>query len=532
MTLYSLRRPLVFGLVLLGFSASAVVHAAEAAYLDDPTDLTWFVAISDTHVGAEELIYGNKDLERLEWATSTLVATTDPAFMVNAGDLADATSWGLIPGNQVESEWVEYAETVAGNGMDPGFYFDLPGNHDHYGDGELTHYTTWSVAGGADDATNHSWTFNTGETECLALALATCASNGKSAPADDAGLDGDDQAFLADTLAAHPDEEVIVVFGHHPVDDLGEGRSVLEDLLAQDRVALYMYGHTHDWNEFWDLGTLHVNIRSLTKSENKNVGLFAIDGGGISARVFDVQDWPQVLITAPLDRDLGGGHEMAYKIPWYIEEAPVRAIAFDPAGISAVEWSLDDEIWTAMDEVEEHVYQGTFDATVLSEYPTTLRVRAYSADGGEPAVHLAKILSDPDAVPPDPPDPVEESPEVAEPTWDVIDGDVMSDDAGLDGVYEVIEALDTWEADSILPAEDTISGETSDVVPGSPDVTGEGVTETLDDDAGPKGPIHTLPLHQKGACTASPEPTQSWPLLLLVILALGLARRRLQKSHN
>ena len=344
---------LALGFFLFGIITSAGGIAAEAAYLDGPEDLTWFVTISDTHVGAEELVYGDKDLERLEWACTTLVATTDPAFVVNAGDLTDATSWGLIPSTQVETEWIEYAETVAGNGMDPGFYFDLPGNHDHYGDGDLTHFTTWSVAGGADGMTNHAWTFSAGVTDCLALGLATCASNGKSAPFDDTSLDEDDQAFLADTIAAHPDKDLVLVFGHHPVDELGEGREVLEDLLAQDRVGLYLYGHTHDWDEFWDLGALHVNIRSLTKSENKNVGLVAIDGGGLSVRVFDVQDWPQVLVTAPLDRDLGGGHLMAYKIPWYIEEAPVRALAFDPSGIAAVEWSLDDETWTAMAEVEE-----------------------------------------------------------------------------------------------------------------------------------------------------------------------------------
>ncbi|MFH1530132.1 MAG: metallophosphoesterase [Pseudomonadota bacterium] len=512
------------GLFLVGLTAPVPALAGEGAYLDGPEELTWFVAISDTHVGAEELLYGDKDLVRLEWACTTLVATVDPAFVVNAGDLTDATSWGLIPSNQQESEWIEYAETVAGNGMDPGFYFDLPGNHDHYGDGDLTHYTTWSVAGGADGMTNHAWTFSAGETQCLALGLATCASNGKPSPSDDAGLDGVDQAFLTDTLAAHPDEALVLIFGHHPVDALGEGREVLEEVLAQDRVGLYLYGHTHDWDEFWDLGSLHVNIRSLTKSENKNVGLVAVDGGGLSVRVFDVQDWPQVLVTAPLDRDLGGGNQMAYKIPWYLEEAPVRALAFDPSGVAAVEWSLDDETWTAMEEVEEHVYQGTFDATVLSEYPQTLRVRAFGADGGEPAVHLVKILSDPDAVPPDPPDPVEPSPEVVEPGWDVEPGDVVEGgedvgggDAGdgdvQEGVEEIVEATE--------PAEDASPG--ADVAP-APDVGGAG--EAVVEDVGSDATIHTIPEGQKGGCAASTEPAAPWFLVLVLVAALTRWRLR------
>jgi hypothetical protein len=509
----SIRRFWFSSLVLAGVLSSGSVAALEYNYLDGPEDLTWFVAISDTHVGAEELVYGNKDLVRLEWACTTLVATTDPAFIVNTGDLTDATSWGMIPGDQVETEWIEYAETVAGNGMDPGFYFDVPGNHDHYGDGDLTHYTTWSISGGEDGATNHAWTFSAGETDCLALGLATCASNGKNAPWDDASLDGDDQAFLADALAAHPDEDLVVVFGHHPVDDLGEGRSVLEDLLAQDRSGLYLYGHTHDWDEFWDLGALHVNIRSLTKSGNKNVGLIAVDGGGISARVFDVQDWPQVLVTAPLDRDLGGGHEQAVKIPWYLEEAPIRALAFDPSGIAAVEWSLDGEVWTPMVEVEEHVFQGSFDASILSEYPQTLRVRALAAGGGSPAVHEIKILSDPNAVDPDPPDPVEPSPEVVEPEWDIAEGDVVAPDDAWEGSEEIIET-----PDGETPAEDITAVEPPGDHVSVPEVTGRGKVETLEEDSGPGSPIHAIPDGEKGGCAATTEPTSGWALLFVLVL--------------
>ena len=510
-------------LIAAGVAAHGRAYAGGAAYLDGPDDLVWFVAISDTHVGAEELIYGDKDLIRLEWACTTLVAATDPAFIVNTGDLADATSWGLIPGNQVESEWIEYAETVAGNGMDPGFYFDVPGNHDHYGDGGLTHYRTWSISGGEDGAASHAWTFGGGDTSCLAMGLATCASNGKPAPMDDASLDDEDQTFIADTLAAHPDEDLVVVFGHHPVDSIGGGHEVLEDLLAQDRTGLYLYGHTHDWNEFWDLGALHVNIRSLTKSENKNVGLVAVDGGGISVRVFDVQDWPQVLVTAPVDRDLGGGHEQAYKIPWYLEEAPIRALAFDPAGIGAVEWSLDGEVWVPMTEVQEHVYQGSFDATVLSEYPQTLRVRAFPADGGQPATHEIKILSDPDAVPPDPPDPVEPSPEIVEPAWDVAEGDVIEGDDVAEGSEEVIETLDIDDPDAATPGEDSVGADTSaDALP-APDVPGSGAEETVDEDSGPGAPIHTLPKGEKGGCAVSPTPASPW--LFVMLFALMIRRR-------
>ncbi|MBM4373319.1 MAG: metallophosphoesterase, partial [Deltaproteobacteria bacterium] len=339
----------------------------EVQYLDHPGDLTWFVAFSDTHVGASDLLYGSKDLVRLGWATTELVSVVEPAFVVNAGDLTDASGLGPIPTGQIETEWIEYAETLAAGGMDAAFYHDLPGNHDHYGDGDLSHYRTWSVSGASDDQVNHAWTFTTPATGYLALGLATCASDGQPSPFDNAGLDEVDRAFVTDTMAQHPAEPLVVVFGHHPVSALDEGRDFLEELLSQDRVGLYLYGHTHDYAVFWDLGALHVNVRSLTKNDNLHVALVALDGRGLSLRVFDEGDWPQVLITAPLDRDLGGGNATAAPIPWHLTAAPLRALAFDPSGVAAVEWNVDGSPWSPMGEAGEHIWQGTFDASVLSE---------------------------------------------------------------------------------------------------------------------------------------------------------------------
>ena len=52
-------------LVLLSASALAA-NPSGAQYRAQGDDIAWFVAISDTHVGAMDLIYDNKDLDRLD----------------------------------------------------------------------------------------------------------------------------------------------------------------------------------------------------------------------------------------------------------------------------------------------------------------------------------------------------------------------------------------------------------------------------------------------------------------------------------
>jgi len=476
----------------------------DVVYMDGPEELIWFVAISDTHVGAGDLIYGDKDLTRLDWATSELVAVVDPAFIVNTGDLTDATAWGLVPTGQVETEWLEYRGVLDENGMASDYYHDVPGNHDHYGDGDLTHYLQWSVSGEAFGQTSHAWTTEVGDRQVLSLGIATCASDGAPSPFDNAGLDEADRAFISDSLDAHPDADLVLIFGHHPVYDLGEGKDFLEDVFVEDKISMYLYGHTHDYDLFWDLGTLHVNIRSLTKSENRQVGLVALDGRGLSARVYDEGEWPLVMVTAPLDAGLGGAHLFDYAVPWYMEAAPVRALAFHPDGVDLVELSIDGGSWTAMDALDEQVFQGYFDATVLDEYSHTLRVRAFPAGGGDPAEHEITIYIDPDAEPPEPP--------VAEETVEVVEPWTKTD---------VVEEDDAWAGEiteeTMEPGWDTMISTDSVLV--SENLSADG------SEAGTASPIHPVPGGRSGGCARGAGTAPWWMMLLLALTSIPVRRR-------
>jgi len=123
-----------------------------------------------------------------------------------------------------------------------------------------------------------------------------------------------------------------------------------------------------------------VNLASLGKSKQLQVGLFAYDGRGLSGRAFDVEQWPMLLVTAPLHAGLAGNHKHDYKIPDYMTQAPLRAIAFHPDGVDSVVGVLDSTTEIPMVEIANHVWQGYFDATKLDLYPHEIVVTASHGD--------------------------------------------------------------------------------------------------------------------------------------------------------
>ena len=160
--------------------------------------------------------------------------------MVVTGDLTDSTNGNFlgIPNGPYQAEWDAYKSILDGNGADPRFFYDLPGNHDAYSDTNFAYYLANSVQGRDQHATQISWTKtfsfgtyhflgvnsrdNTGAVVQPRLALRRL----RRARPDRARRSSAQE--LADNAAA----DLTFVFGHHPVTDTG----------ASDDTWLF-YGH-------------------------------------------------------------------------------------------------------------------------------------------------------------------------------------------------------------------------------------------------------------------------------------------------
>ena len=151
------RSVLFSSIAALIVAATATAEAAptDAHYARGTQNVFWFLHFSDVHIGSP--LYGDHD-QHAEYAFNHVVDVVKPWFVVSTGDLVDAAKGGIPTFGQEQKEWDDYNAIMQGAGLTPDFYFDLPGNHDGYGDEGMGFYLTNSLLGKTHDRLYLSWT--------------------------------------------------------------------------------------------------------------------------------------------------------------------------------------------------------------------------------------------------------------------------------------------------------------------------------------------------------------------------------------
>jgi 3',5'-cyclic AMP phosphodiesterase CpdA len=281
--------------------------------------------------------------------------------------------------------------------VDASFYYDIPGNHDEYNDGHFAYYLANSIQGQATGQTQISWErdFTFGKYHFLAINTAdnTGAPFSISWPYGDyAGLDTQELAFIGNDLQTHGDADLTLIFGHHPLAPTGNstdtyvyyGGDEFISLMDSNGTSLYGYGHTHEYSEDFFTqnmreGVFYFSVASLGKSSDNNYTIMAIDCNGLSATTQTVGTWPVVLITAPMDRYLGGtANPYAYAVP-NGSSNPIRALVFDKNQILSVQYRIDGgSSWVSMNlaTTNPYVWEALWDASALAEGEHHIEVKA------------------------------------------------------------------------------------------------------------------------------------------------------------
>ena len=372
-----------------------------AYYCNDTDKVLWFIHASDTHIGTS----GSTDSNNLQWLVTTAKTVIRPSFIVVSGDLTDSTNgnWLGYPNGPYQAEWDLY-KSILVNNVDASFYFDLPGNHDAYNDKYFSYYLTNSIQGRATGRTQASWTRppDTQGTYYHFLGVNTCDNTGAqfsliSPYGDHAGLDSTELSFIESELVKYDGATLTMAFGHHPLVPTGDssdtylyyGKDQFVSLMNSHGASLYGYGHTHASSEkFFSQnmtdGVFYFNISALGKDSPNQYTVTAIDCNGISSVTQNVGTWPVVLITAPMNRSLGGtANPYAYTVT-NATSNPIRALVFDQAAVSQVQFTIDGgTTWVSMAPVAENspIWQGEWNASSLPEGEHTINVRAVTTSG-------------------------------------------------------------------------------------------------------------------------------------------------------
>ena len=401
------RWPLAAALAALmlavAFSPSVAGSPHSAFYSPENNRIFWFIHASDLHVGTG----GSTDSTNLQWLVTTAKSAINPSFIVVTGDLTDSTdgNWLGYPDGPYQAEWDQYKSIVDGR-VTADMYYDIPGNHDAYNDQYFAYYLANSVQGRAMHRTQHSWTriFPFGTYHFLGVNTADNSGDGFSLfwpYGDYAGLDSSELDFVNSQLAANQSAQLTLVFGHHPLAATGDsqdtylyyGRDQFVGYLNTYGGSLYGYGHTHASSEsFYTAGmtegVFYFNVSSLGKDDPKQFTVSAIDCNGIASVTQAVGTWPVVLITAPMDRNLGKNvNPYTYSVT-NSPANPIRALVFDPGTVSQVQYRIDMAgSWYPMARTAgtnpnyPYLWEGTWNASALASGEHTIEVQASTASG-------------------------------------------------------------------------------------------------------------------------------------------------------
>jgi len=373
---------LLLPLLLLIPTSALAIDPGDARYLPEPDAMFWFVHITDTHVGAD-LGYGTQDTDHLGWVVGEAFDVVQPEFVVLTGDIVDGTNGLFVPSQQYQAEWDEYRELVDGAGMDVGLLHDIVGNHDTYTDEGATYYLANSLIGEAYGAVHESWRASFDFGDYLFVGANTADLTGSLPGLDASGLTDEELDWIDAELLAGADADLAFLYTHHPYGDLEYGGDELLDLLELHRVSLWGNGHVHTYDvSTWD-ETVHFNLDTAGKGETNNFAVVAIDHHGLSLKHGDIEAWPYVLVTAPVDLGLGGGNPHAPPISSGEEDAFVRALVFD-ADPDVLAWvSVGDGPAEPMEPIDPPIWQATFDAAALGEGVHAITVEAESTSGAD-----------------------------------------------------------------------------------------------------------------------------------------------------
>ena len=391
-------------LLAVAFSPSVAGSPHSAFYSSSNNQIFWFIHASDIHVGTS----GSTDSNNLSWLVTTAKSTINPSFIVVTGDLTDSTNGNFLgyPNGPYQAEWDQYKSIVDGK-VDAGIYYDLPGNHDAYNDASFAYYAANSVQGRATSGRKqHSWTRNFSFGEYHFLGVNTADNSGDAFSlfwpyGDYAGLDSSELTFINSELAAHPDAKLTLVLGHHPLASTGNsqdtylnyGRDQFVGYLNTYGASLYGYGHTHASVEsFYTTnmteGVFYFNVSSLGKDSPNQFTVTAIDCNGIASVTQAVGTWPVVLITAPMDKNLGRNvNPYTYSVTNSAAN-PIRALVFDTGTVNQVQYRIDlAGSWYPMQRTSgtnpnyPHLWEALWNASALASGEHTIEVQASTASG-------------------------------------------------------------------------------------------------------------------------------------------------------
>jgi len=352
----------------------------------DADRIFWFVQSGDINMGRDN----EAPAEHLRWLLETGIPAIDPEFLVLCGNLIDGTNGQRDPQPPYQQEWDAYRAIVDLYGGDASWLYDLPGTREAWNDPGYSFYLANSVQGGATGDIRHVWKLSFAWGDYLFLGLPTGCDAGSTYPDKPADLTAADFIWLDGLTADVEQARMAFAFGHNglPYPLFWTGEMRLYHWLTDHGIAAYGFGH-HPKVKIGDnveyrADLLRVNGGGLGFNGECQYTIWVIDNDGISLTCAQAGDYP-IVISSPLDFNLGGENGAAYPLAAGAPSVHVRALAFAPelpaALIGEIPGTSINFTLARLDD--RPVYQGWFSAAIFAAgdtYPLNVTGEGLAGD--------------------------------------------------------------------------------------------------------------------------------------------------------
>jgi hypothetical protein len=346
-------------------------------------EVFWFIHITDT----QDLWYAPELIARFNRLLNESYKVIQPVIIYNTGDIVSSDYENFISANernQRVEEWEAYNKSLNDNNMNGSVYLDVVGNHDCYGDPGNTFFLQYSMMGQAYNALQYSSKKSFSFGEYAFIGLHTGEDYGVTYPFGLFGyLNSQELDWYEEELEKVKDCEKIFVFGHHPPFEIfsgvnSNGKSFFS-LNDEYNVFAYFTGHGH-MNTFENVNGMFAIETTAFDRPRGSYRIVAVDNNHLSTSLETVGTWPQGIITYPPRED-------------YINEdlnniQKIRALAWDPNGISAVQWSAYSGAnqlvdWTPMVNVTNNrtLWEANWDTTLNDGNDYLIKVKIIGKSG-------------------------------------------------------------------------------------------------------------------------------------------------------
>lgn len=296
-------------------------------------NIFYWIQVSDIHIDMSE--EGRSNRENFDTFCGKTISTIAPAFVLSSGDNVDGATGQRDPPKQHyqhEEEYICFNETLQKNGLDASFYYSGIGNHEIYNQG----FNMNLIHKYLRQSTNYYFDVEASSGTYRIVCLDTTQNVGLGNPFDYWGEMKNDMLNKLEKLIANTPDTIdqLIFWSHQPINQIYSERSdsgkTFKDLIQESGTELYLCGHLHTENTYWNHGSF-TELQCPCFRDESNYRIIAIDNGFYSFSEEVSEQWPAVVITNPISNLLYNDRSDFSKMK---EQNEIRVLIFDPNPIA------------------------------------------------------------------------------------------------------------------------------------------------------------------------------------------------------